>query len=108
MKHKEWKLKINGKKTVAESAEGVKGCLIRDVTTGESVFRVYDKNDFTDYDIAHQDLDVKILKGASAAFYRGKDRNWLDYDPETLFLTEERKRELGRIEKKRKGGKRDK
>jgi hypothetical protein len=42
---------------------------------------------FTDYEIAHADLEVTICKGAHAAFYKYEDgRELLDYSPAALGL----------------------
>lgn len=96
MKRKKWKLKIRGKRVVAKDAEGVKGCLIREAFGGH-VFRVYKGSEFTDYDIHHADLDIEISKDAHAALYDDGKRQWLDYDPKTLFLTKKGQKTLKRV-----------
>ena len=60
-------------------AKGVKGYLIR--VLDQHVFRVYNKDfTFTDYDILHHDLEIKILED-DAHLYRSEFGNYLDYPP---------------------------
>lgn len=62
-------------------ANGVTGhilCLGSDV-----VFRVYDGNTFTDYDLIHSDLCVTITD-PDAAFYSDNNGDRLDHNPQTL------------------------
>ena len=66
-----------------QSANGVRGCLLFDVT-GKAFFRVYDKDhNFKDYEIFHHDLFVTI-DDKDAFFYESKDRRILDHSPKTL------------------------
>jgi hypothetical protein len=68
------------------SANGVVGDLIYCHATKEYVFRVYDANhDFTDYDIVHSDLRVKIID-ADAHFYDHDGELTLDHSPATLGI----------------------
>lgn len=68
------------------SAAGVQGVIIR-VLNGALMFRVYrDGEQFTDYEIRHDDLSVTIDKDALAAFYNIGERNILDHSPEVLGL----------------------
>ena len=71
----------------AKSANGVKGFLIYVHGTSNFQFRVYHEDkSFTDYDILHSDLCVKI-DDKDAYFYHDKHgRNILDHSPETLGL----------------------
>ena len=71
-----------------KSANGVRGCIINSFISPDKVqlyFRVYhsklDKHGhklFTDYELNHNDLFVKI-DDDSASFYNSKKRNVLDY-----------------------------
>lgn len=64
------------------SAKGVTGFIIR--VGNEFMFRVYHEDKmFTDYDILHYDLEVKILD-PDAYFYETNDYAHLDHAPETL------------------------
>jgi hypothetical protein len=66
------------------SANGVSGHLIH--VTGKIMFRVYDRDhNFTDYDIHHSDLEVKITD-PDAFFYRDEFTDRLDHGPGTLGL----------------------
>jgi hypothetical protein len=66
------------------SANGIRGCLIReypfDGKVGRLIFRVYssDKKTFKDYDIAHHDLWITI-KDSSASLFEGTENNKIDY-----------------------------
>ena len=65
-------------------ANGVTGHLIR--SGYDVVFRVYNVNhDFTDYDLSHTDLCVKITDEDSA-FYSDPQSDRLDHSPETLGI----------------------
>lgn len=70
-----------------KSANGVKGFLIYVHGTSTFQFRVYHEDkSFTDYDILHCDLGLKI-DDADAYFYHDTHgRNILDHSPETLGL----------------------
>jgi hypothetical protein len=69
--------------TIAKSATGVEGCLIRG-HDGEYYFRVYDADhNFVDYDLMHSDLSITITD-PDAFFYREDDRDILDHSPATL------------------------
>jgi len=68
-----------------QPAQGTEGYLMRSLDGfNQFVFRVYHDNNggFTDYDIAHTDLHIKIMDKDSC-FYDGKV---LDHSPETLGL----------------------
>ncbi len=69
------------------SANGVEGFLLYVHGTSTFQFRVYHEDkSFTDYDIFHSDLCVKI-DDKDAYFYQDKDgRNILDHSPDTLGL----------------------
>ena len=68
------------------SANGVVGYLIYDVAKQQHVLRVYDANhDFTDYDIIHSDMRIKIID-ADAFFYEENGMQHLDHSPVTLGL----------------------
>jgi len=69
-----------------ESAVGVKGVLIR-ALDGALMFRVYhDREQFTDYEIRHDDLSVTIDAEELAAFYKVGERDILDHSPQVLGL----------------------
>ena len=71
--------------TIAKSAAGVEGCLIRG-HDGEYYFRVYNANhDFVDYDLMHSDLSITIID-PDAFFYEDKSGTRLDHSPATLGL----------------------
>ena len=71
--------------TIAKSATGVEGCLIRGFD-GEYYFRVYDTDHtFQDYLITHSDLTVTITD-QDAFFYEDKSGTRLDHAPATLGL----------------------
>jgi hypothetical protein len=88
------KIKIGNRTVKVKKVKRViKGCIIRDME-GQYVFRVYKDDDkFTDYDIHHRDLDVKILKSSDAALYDDGKKQWLDYSPDTLGMDTTKKRE---------------
>jgi len=65
-------------------AKGTTGYLIR--IGNDFMFRVYDKDNFTDYDIYHSDMEITI-NDTDAYFYKGIT-TFIDYSPQTLGLTE--------------------
>ena len=74
----------------AERADGISGSLCRDATTGQYFFRVAKQRDeFTDYDLRHDDLAVTIATDAMAAFYRSGEMHVLDHSPDVLGLRSE-------------------
>lgn len=69
-----------------EPAAGVKGVLMRSFD-GEMTFRVYhDHENFTDYEIRHDDLGVTINEDELAAFYKIGEHSILDHSPQVLGL----------------------
>lgn len=90
MKHK---YLYGGQPAEVESANGVRGTIIRTID-GTLTFRVYHGRErFTDYEIRHDDLSVTIDENALAAFYKtcpracgDGDRNILDHSPQVLGL----------------------
>jgi len=75
-----------GQPAEVESAEGLKGVIIRTLD-GALTFRVYhDREHFTDYEIRHDDLSVTIDADALAAFYKVGERCILDHSPQVLGL----------------------
>jgi len=67
-------------------AAGVTGFLLKRMD-GSYFFRVYcPGDDFTDYDIRHDDLEVTISPDALASFYQIGDCRLLDHSPEVLGL----------------------
>lgn len=65
------------------SANGIEGQLIW-CADGVYRFRVYTDNfEFTDYDLVHSDLSVKIIDD-DATFYSDEQGNRLDHSPKTL------------------------
>lgn len=82
------KCRYGGKTAEVESAAGVKGMIIRSFD-GNLTFRVYHGpgcQDFTDYAIRHDDLEVTIAEDELAAFYTIGEDNILDHTPEVLGL----------------------
>lgn len=69
----------NLEQTKPVSANGKEGHLIY-CGDGQFRFRVYNGDLFTDYDILHCDLHVRIMD-EDAYFYKDK---YLDHSPETL------------------------
>lgn len=68
------------------SADGLEGCLIY-CGHGKYKFRVYTENhEFTDYDISHWDLSVRIVDPDAFLYEYENDENWLDHSPETLGM----------------------
>ena len=69
-----------------ESADGQKGYLIW-CGGDRYVFRIYDKapDKFTDYDICHTDMRVKIID-SDAFFYIDGDEARVDHAPATLGI----------------------
>lgn len=69
-----------------KTANGVVGDLIYCHATKNYVFRVYDQNyNFTDYDIVHNDLRVKIID-PDAHLYERNGVCELDHSPATLGI----------------------
>jgi hypothetical protein len=69
-----------------EPASGAKGILIRSFD-GEIAFRVYhDNENFTDYEIRHNDLSITIDQDELAAFYITDEHTLLDHSPQVLGL----------------------
>lgn len=67
---------------IATSAKGTTGFIIR--VGNEYMFRVYHEDKmFTDYDILHYDLEVKIVD-PDAYLYETNTYAHLDHSPETL------------------------
>ncbi len=76
-----------GKPSTVENAAGVSGVLIRQIN-GDYIFRVHRENrEFTDYDINHDDLSIKIEANALAAFYSDGENHSLDHSPRVFGLT---------------------
>lgn len=65
-------------------ANKTKGILLIDMD-GDVIFRVYDKKDFTDYTLAHTDLQV-VINDVDAYFYEKEGEYFLDHSPETLGI----------------------
>lgn len=62
----------NGKRVNVKNANGVEGFLIQSGVDGTWSFRVYeteDKSEFTDYELVHQDLQIRIDPDEMASFY---------------------------------------
>jgi len=77
----------SGKALKVENAAGVSGVLIK-LVNGGYAFRVYQENKkFTDYDIRHDDLAIKIESNALASFYLDGENHSLDHSPEVFGLT---------------------
>ena len=71
------------------SANGVVGCLLNPYhTDGKWMFRVYEGENFTDYELRHSDLSVTITD-ADASFYdHGDGTHRLDHNSATLGIQE--------------------
>ena len=69
-----------------ESADGREGYLIW-CGGDRYVFRIYDEapDKFTDYDICHTDMRVKIMD-SDAFFYTDGDDARVDHSPDTLGI----------------------
>jgi hypothetical protein len=69
-----------------ESADGVEGYLIW-CGGDRYVFRIYTAapNEFTDYDLRHSDMKVKIMD-SDAFFYSDEQGDCIDHAPATLGL----------------------
>ncbi|MBI3918440.1 MAG: hypothetical protein HY322_15705 [Betaproteobacteria bacterium] len=75
-----------GKPAEVKPAAGVEGVIIRTLD-GALAFRVYhDREQFTDYQIRHDDLSVTIDVDALASFYKVGERDILDHSPQVLGL----------------------
>jgi hypothetical protein len=72
----------------ATSAQGLTGFIL-DTFNGVRVFRVYKKDSmaYTDYELRHGDLEVKIVDADAVLYELDNGTNLLDYSPETLGLT---------------------
>jgi len=67
-------------------ANGVRGCLIwiMDGLKSRHMFRVYNSDTFTDYEIHHTDLQI-IIDDEDAEFKLTEDGEWiLDHSDKTL------------------------
>ena len=64
-------------------AKGTTGFLLKDYTTGGMIFRVYGPGkSFTDYTLAHSDLQVKIVDDDAVFIDLGKGKGKiLDHNP---------------------------
>ena len=71
----------------ATSATGVTGFIL-DTFDGVRVFRVYKKDSmaYTDYELRHGDLEVKIVDADAVLYELDNGKNLLDYSPETLGI----------------------
>jgi hypothetical protein len=71
----------------ATSAEGLTGFIL-DTFDGVRVFRVYKKDStaYTDYELRHCDLEVKIVDADAVLYELDNGKNLLDYSPETLGI----------------------
>jgi hypothetical protein len=69
-----------------ESADGQEGYLIW-CGGDRYVFRIYTDapHEFTDYDIHHTDMRIKIMD-SDAFFYSDEKGNSIDHSPETLGI----------------------
>lgn len=73
------------RQVTATRADGTDAVLIRGTDT--FFLRVYsDNGQFTDYDIHHDDLSVRIADDALASFYSDGERRYIDHSPEVLGL----------------------
>lgn len=80
------KVRYGGEIAIAKSATGVTGFPMARMGGG-FFFRVYnDSGTFTDYEIRHDELEVKISADALASFYEIGSRRLLDHSPDVLGL----------------------
>ncbi len=71
--------RYNEQNVVVSPAAGATGTIIC-TFGGGCLFRVYhNQEDFTDYEIRHDELPVTIEEGALPAFYECSGRNILDH-----------------------------
>ena len=71
-----------------KSAKGLKGILIKSISSDTVFFRVYDEDHtFIDYNIHHYDMEIAIEE--DAYIYKTDDGNfYIDYSPESYGLSE--------------------
>ena len=69
-----------------ESADGQEGYLIW-CGGDRYVFRIYKDapHEFTDYDLRHTDMRVKIMDSDAFFYEKGEDA-WIDHSPATLGI----------------------
>ena len=80
------KYTYGGRPCSVSDAAGTTDVLIR--SGGSVLLRVYEGRDqFTDYDILHDDLAVTVGPDARASFYTDGDRSAIDHSPAVLGLT---------------------
>ena len=69
----------------AESADGVKGVLLRSAVDRSWFFRHYrEDGSFTDYELHTEELFVTVEVGRHAAFYKDGKNTYLDFSPALL------------------------
>lgn len=65
----------------ANSAQGLVGYLLTSMDGNRLIFRVYhDSENFTDYDVKQNDLQIKIMDEDSYIY----NDQYIDYSPSTL------------------------
>ena len=74
-----------GKAADVNDAAGVSGVLCKGIDN-RFFFRVYEGENFTDYDICHNDIAITIAKDELAAFYTIGETHVLDHSPQVLGL----------------------
>ncbi len=75
-----------GKPSEVKDAAGVSGMLLRSVN-GRYFFRVqHSEDDFTDYELRHDDLSITIDRDELASFYSCAENHSLDHSPQVLRL----------------------
>jgi len=63
-------------------AKGKKGFLLYSPFREGYFFRIYDGENFKDYDLIAEEIEIKILEGVS--LYESEERNKLDFSSKAL------------------------
>ena len=80
-------VQYGGAIATAWPADGASGVLCRSAVDGAYFLRVYGADgSFTDFDVRHDDLAVKIAPSAMASFYERGAEHILDHSPAVLGL----------------------
>ena len=66
-----------------KSAKNKKGFLLYSPVREWYFFRVYDEENFTDYDLIAEEIEIKII-GKWVSLYESKEKNKLDFSRKVL------------------------